>query len=371
MSIDDVNLDASSDAAFAHVGLDPGEPLDAMDVQTVRLLLGGGSVVDWRRLAFDGREEAIRHLAVNGYDIDDHAHRRRLRALQRRAIDYIDTTFDIHLPASVRRPADPCALLLAASAESGPEQRAACVVLKVMHVINHLEARRLAYHLPVSERTLFEAALNKILAHVRQMVDSGLEIVSYEPSTKSDHSLLTKLVSKPRVTAAQIFDRLRCRIITRRREDLVLVVRWLTRHLLPFNHLIPGESHNTILDDDELRAALDGPTAGEVAPWAPSSARALTARNPATASSFETINFVVDLPVRVGHLCPREELERYEHLGLLVFVTVEIQLFDEATFDRNAVGESSHAAYKRRQLDAVATRLWGADAPALRGARSA
>ena len=93
----------------------------------------------------------------------------------------------------------------------------------------------------------------------------------------------------------------------------------------------------------------------------------LTARNPATASSFETINFVVDLPVRVGHLCPREELDRYEHLGLLVFVTVEIQLFDEATFDRNAIGESSHAAYKRRQLDAVATRLWGADAPALRG----
>jgi len=71
------------------------------------------------------------------------------------------------------------------------------------------------------------------------------------------------------------------------------------------------------------------------------------------------INFVVDLPVRINRLCTPAELVRLSHLGHLVHVTLEFQLFDRATLLANEAGEGNHGAYKQRQLNLVSERLWG------------
>jgi uncharacterized protein (TIGR04552 family) len=337
-----------------------------LDLQALRLLLSGGSVVDWRRLSFREAGEVAEFLAANGYDVDNSIELGRLGALHIRALDYLERTYELSIPARVRTPKDVTELFLTASGVDADEseQQAACAVLKVVHVINHLEARRLVHHLSLSERALFLAAANKVDALIGEMQTAGFGISEYEPSTKTDDSLITKLISKPRVTAAQIFDKLRFRLVTESRDDLLPVVRWLLRQLFPFNHVIAGESHNTILTEEELRDCLDpqlerpyGEQPGDFGGYKPN--------NPATSPNFRMINFVVDLPVRINRLCTPGELVRLSHLGHLVHVTLEFQLFDRETLTANEAGEGNHGAYKQRQLNLVSERLWGGLKPRL------
>ena len=365
-------VDATMASTLAAAGLDgeafgPGDGqgddgVKLLDMESVRLLLTGGSVVDWRRLRFENRTQVVRFLAVNGFNVGDAREVARLRDLHLRAIDYVEETFDIRIPRQLRDPDDLCDLFLMASCDQRSLQQAACVVAKVMHVINHLEARRLNYHLSVSERALFDAAAHKVDEYIHRMRAEGLGIARYEPSTKTEYSLYTKLISKPRVTAAQIFDKLRFRLVTYERTDLVEVMVWLTRNLFPFNHVITGESHNTILSEDEIQRHL-GDLAG--------SSESLRGRgplspNPASDRGYHTVNFVVELPVRIRRVCSLEDCRRFEHLGHLVLVTQEFQLFDLATAEANEIGPANHDAYKARQLRLVGGRLWGMTAPRLK-----
>lgn len=369
MEVTDVNhhVDASSNRVIrAAAPATVSGIFTDLDLQALRLLLLGGSVVDWRRLSFREPGEVAQFLAANGYDVENSIEMDRLSALHGRALQYLEETYELSIPDRVRTPKDVTELFLTASGVNADqdEQQAACAVLKVIHVLNHLEARRLVHHLSLSERALFLAAANKVDALIGEMQSAGFGIAEYEPSTKTDHSLITKLISKPRVTAAQIFDKLRFRLITESREDLLPVIQWLLRQLFPFNHVIAGESHNTILTEEELRDCLaphlehpDGDPSAHFGGYQPS--------NPATSPSFRMINFVVDLPVRINRLCTPAELVRLSHLGHLVHVTLEFQLFDKATVLANEAGEGNHGAYKQRQLNLVSERLWGGLKPRL------
>ncbi|MCB9729655.1 MAG: TIGR04552 family protein [Deltaproteobacteria bacterium] len=352
---------AAADAARREALLGTMTPVDA---RAIRSLLSGRSVIDWRRLSFNERDEVVRFLDANGFDVHRPLELGRLRELHRRALEYVAATWDLPIPATVRDDRDLCQLFLLASAPGGDEQRAACVVLKVMHVINHLEARRLIHHLNVSERALYDAAGSKVDEFVQRMHRDGLGVIGYVPSKKTDHSLVTKLISKPRVTAAQIFDKLRFRLTTRERADIVPVILWLTRHLFPFNHVVPGETHNTILDEEALARTVDSHFADSLPLWDEGS-DIEEPNNPMTSDRFRMVNFVVELPVRVSRI--RHELpQRLDHLGHVVLVALEFQLFDRATAEDNERGDSSHAAYKQRQLDTVSRRLWGAGPPPMR-----
>lgn len=350
---------AVADAARREALLDT---MSALDARAVHSLLQGRSVIDWRRLTFQTRDEVVRFLDANGFDVRREHELARLLVLHQRAVAYVTATWRVELPRPVRLPDDICDVFLLAAGD-GEAQRAACVVLKVMHVINHLEARRLVHHLNVSERALYDAAGGKVDEFVQRMHRDGLGVIQYVPSKKTDDSLVTKLISKPRVTAAQIFDKLRFRLTTRDRADLVPVVLWLTRYLFPFNHVVPGESHNTILDDAALAAVIEPRCAGTAPVWDETST-VEEPENPMTSDQFRTINFVVELPVRISRIPGMPaRIQSLEHLGHLILVALEFQLCDRATAELNERGDSSHAAYKRRQLDTVSHRLWGDDAP--------
>jgi uncharacterized protein (TIGR04552 family) len=336
------------------------------DVQAVRLLLGDGSVVDWRRLFYRDRDEVARFLAVNGYRLDVPEELARIVDLHARSVSFVEETFDMEIPPRIRRPADVTELFLLASHGRRWEQRAACVVLKMMHVINHLEAKRLSYHLSVSEHALFEAANQSVDACIKAMGDEGLGILRYDPSTKTEHSLLTKLISKPQVTAAQIFDKLRFRLTLYSRHDIVPVIQWLTRKLFPFNHVVAGETHNTILSEEEIFRVLDAQLSEPLPSWRDTTELDPVPFNPATSRLFNMVSFVVELPVRIDDLCDPATRAPFAHLGHLVLVPLEFQVFDEDTAEANRRGEANHNAYKNRQLSVVAQRLWGRPAPPIR-----
>ena len=246
-------------------------------------------------------------------------------------------------------------LLLASS--SGHRQMCACTILKCMHIIHHLDGRELLFVLPLSDQEVFHAVEEKVYRVIGSMLADGFPITEFIGGRKNKDSLYTKLFSKQETVAAQIYDKLRFRIVTRSRDDVFPVVQYLTKKLFPFNYVMPGQSVNTIFDfrsycaaNPHLGPMLPEMQAGPDADFAPND-------NRFSAANYRVIHFVVDMPVRL----PRKILERAPSsawpLGPIIFVICEFQVIDRETEAANELGDASHAKYKDRQKKAVIRRL--------------
>jgi uncharacterized protein (TIGR04552 family) len=340
--------------------MSPVEDLGLGDLETIRLLLRGGSVVDWRRLHFREAHEVEHFLRLNLFDPHDPQDERRLRRILAQAVEYLRKAFGYQVAEAVAQPKDVRDLFLVASDAAEPRRyrRIACVVLKVMHVIHHLEARELLFRTAVREADLAERADRRIMGLAGRMKDQGLPIAEFAGNVKTRSSLITKLLAKRETLAAQVFDRVRYRIVTERRDQIAPVLHYLTRELFPFNYVVPGQTQNSLVRfrrivgahprAEEIVAGLQSPLdleAGETQP-----------HNEFSAKGYRMLNFVVDLPVRIDELMPHDG-GLAEDLGRVVFNLVEFQILDAETRTRNEKGESAHERYKRRQLRKVLRRL--------------
>lgn len=335
--------------------------LGVAELEALRLLLRGGSVVDWRRLDFTTREEVAHFLALHQFDLDDPRDVRRVRTVLAQAVEYLRSEFGYRVAEAVAEPEDVCDPFLLASGAAEPRRyrRIACVVLKVMHVIHHLEARELLFRTAIREADLAERVHRRIMAEADRMHDLGLPILEFRGNMKSRTSLVTKLLAKKESVAAQVFDRVRYRIVTERTDQVAPVVWYLADHLFPFNYAVPGQTQNSLVrfvdvlhahpDGARISAHLQLPADLERRdPSAP--------RNEFSGKDFRMLNFVVDLPVRIDDLLsPLDPMA--DELGRIVFSLVEFQVVDEATARTNEEGDSSHERYKRRQLKRVLRRL--------------
>jgi uncharacterized protein (TIGR04552 family) len=344
----------------AEAALRPLDRMGVAELEALRLLLRGGSVIDWRRLDFGTLEEVDRFLRLNLFDVDDPRDEQRLRTILLQAVDYLRNEFGYIVAAPVAEPADVRELFLLASGASDPVRyrRIACVVLKVMHVIHHLEARELLFRTAIREADLAERAHRRIMAEAKRMMAAGLAR-EFGGNVKSRSSLVTKLLAKKESVAAQVFDRVRYRIVVDRTDQIAPVVWHLAQHLFPFNYAVPGQTQNSLVRFGDLIAAH--PSGDEVAkhlqlppdlertdPAAP--------RNEFSGKHFRVLNFVVDLPVRIDDLLPPLDPMSGE-LGRIVFSLVEFQVLDVQTAQRNEEGDASHDRYKKRQLKRVLRRL--------------
>jgi hypothetical protein len=232
-------------------------------------------------------------------------------------------------------------LFLLASGVAEPQRyrRIACVVLKVMHVVHHLEARELLFRTPMRESELASRVERRVLAVARRMAEAGMPVVEFQGNRKSRGSLVTKLLVKRESVAAQVFDRLRYRILTRTPEDVAPVLRFLSEQLFPFNYVVPGQSQNDLPSLQRLGG------------------RRPRRENPFTGAAYEALHFVVDLPVRIDDVLPSGPAPDGEDLGRIVFSMVEFQVMDEETARRNEQGPASHRRYKKRQEIAALRRL--------------
>ncbi len=332
-------------------------------LERVRLILRGGSVVDWYKLGFKTKEEVTAFLRVNTFDIKVPEDEERIRSLFQISYDFLHNGLGFHIDDSIWNPSCVTEPFLIASGGEGDLQRQACILLKVTHTINHLEARELRHNLPLPDAEIFGAVEEKLGEHIESMVNEGLPIVQFEGGRKSRESTLTKLLSKRRATAAEILDRLRFRIIVESRADIPLVLSRMTQDVLPFNYVIPEESTNDIID---VRKYLSSLSHLSRADWNQlqfdvSLEETDPLRRPyneCSAERFRMLNFVIDLPIRVDHVLERPEYKHLTSLGRLVFVTVEFQVFDKRTFEVNEKdSDASHDAYKERQRDRVRHRL--------------
>ncbi|HOD06642.1 MAG TPA: TIGR04552 family protein [Myxococcota bacterium] len=333
--------------------------IDLADLEAVRLILGGGSVVDWHKLSIEGRDEVDRFLLVNGFDVADPADEKRLRQLLKVAVVYLESNFNHHFPECLKVPGSIQDLLLVASGSS-EYQKLACVILKVMHVVNHVEAQQLRFRLPVSEDQLFQIAVGRVNQTVAAMKAAGAPIVRYAANRKARDSLITKLLSKKTTFAAQVYDRLRFRVITNKSEDIVPVLSYMKDHLFPYNYVVPDQSRNQIVSTLDLLEAIPGMRdrdPGLVNRFYYEDAEESDNEvNTFSGATFRMINFVVELPIKVREMIPKDDPVVAE-LGSLVYIQVEFQMFDEETFRMNEVGDNNHERYKDRQNWEVIRRL--------------
>jgi uncharacterized protein (TIGR04552 family) len=333
------------------------------DVEAIRLLLRGGSVIDWHRLNFANEDEARGFIRAQEIDLSEAADRARTEAVKRAAINYLRRHFDFPIPRPVAGE-DLLGLLMLASGK-GHRQLCACTILKVMHIIHHIEARELLFMLPISDEEVFHLVERKVYRVVGEALADGFPIVEFIGGRKHKDSLYTKLLSKPEVSAAQIYDKLRFRIVTRGADDIFPMLRLLQRRVFPFNFGIPGQATNTLFHfrsyceaDPHLTKHLSKfQIADEVDDAMP------PIENNFSDPGYRIVHFVVDMPVRLPEEVLREAPPAAWALGPVVFVLTEFQVLDEDTDQRNELGEASHSAYKARQKLAVMRRLAVGNSP--------
>jgi uncharacterized protein (TIGR04552 family) len=335
------------------------EDLSLGELEAIRLILRGSSVVDWRRLHFRDAAEVDEFLRLSQFDLADERDERRLRAILAQAVDYLRRAFGYRVADAVAQPEDVREIFLIASGVAQPRyRRIACVVLKCMHVVHHLEARELLFRTAIREADLAERVDRRVMAEARRMQRLGLPVVEFVGNVKARSSLITKLLAKRETVAAQIFDRVRYRIVTQLPEQIPSVLNHLTLTLFPFNYVVPGQTQNNLVRFRDLLARHPG--ADDLVPelQAPLDIekRDRHPRNTFSGRNYRVLNFVVDLPVRVDELLPPDG-PLVDDLGRVVFSLVEFQVVDAATARRNEEGDSSHDRYKKRQSKIVLRRL--------------
>jgi uncharacterized protein (TIGR04552 family) len=326
-----------------------------MDLEAVRLVLRGDSVVDWHRLHVENEEQARQLLMAQDFHPDDPADRARLEATKNEAIAYLRRHFEFPIPKPVERVSVEEMFIMASG--KGHRQLCACTILKAMHIIHHLDGRELLFSIPMSDQDVFHLVEEKVYRVVGGMLAAAFPITEFVGGRKNKDSLYTKLLSKSDTVASAIYDKLRFRIVTRDADDVLPILHYMSERLFPFNYVVPGQSINTVF---HFRSYC------ESHPYLRTLARGLQpgvddgmtlSNNTFSAQNYRVIHFVVDMPVRL----PPEIMELAPpaawSLGPIVFVLCEFQIIDRETEAANELGDASHAKYKERQKIAVMRRL--------------
>ncbi|TPV92711.1 MAG: TIGR04552 family protein [Myxococcales bacterium FL481] len=338
-------------AAFNATDREVGQQaeLPDQDRHEIGLLLRGESVIDWHRLYVETPEQARRLFALNGFDPDDVNDRERLTKLRQRSISYLVNTLKLRISDYVATEAPLWELPLLAS-RSNRDQRFACVLLKVMHIIYHLDARELRTQLAISDSDLFGLVEASMAELVDELRSAGVPLAEFSWSRKTHDSLVTKLLVKPTTRAARVFDRLRFRLVVQEPHDLGPALHVMLHRCIPFNYVIPGQTVNSLVAFDDTGKGSSARDLVQVRAVAPNAA---ATENEFSAGNFRVLNFVADLPVRVDDLLP----DHRPDAPSTVFVLSEFQVIDEATNAANDEGPSAHALYKSRQHARVRERL--------------
>jgi uncharacterized protein (TIGR04552 family) len=338
---------------------------DLHDLDTMRLLLRGSSVIDWYRLHFRTLREIDAFLRVNELAPEDPTSQARLFEIHERAVEYLQEHLRYRVPEEVQKVDDVRILFEYASGTRGKrkDRLYACLTLKVMHIIHHVDAYELLSMLPISHAELAVLMQAKIERVVRGLIERSFPIVEFSGNTKAPYSVLSKLLAKKDTQSAQVFDKLRFRFIVERLEDVPGVLLALMRELTPYNYLVPSQADNSLVDLDRLLvragnlAAIraqqgDEPDVNEE----PAQDLSQFKRNEFSGPDYQVVNFVADIPVRIDGTLSFTS-ERLRGLGSVVFAAVEFQVVDRMTSERNELGENKHSLYKQRQRGKVKERL--------------
>jgi len=341
---------------------EPFRPLSEFslsDLEMVRLILRGGTVLDWHRLNID-RSQAQALLEVHRIDLDDPDDLAMVNRIRDEAIAYLRESFEFPVPGPVREASLIELLEMAADTSNRHRQLCACMLLKAMHTINHFDASEARQALKVSDQELFRAAERRIYQVVSRMMAERLPVVEFFGGRKRRSSMVTKLLSKQDPLSAQLFDKMRFRVITATKDDILPTINFLSRNLFPFNYVLAGESYNTLLPfatycrgNEHLsrlvdRLQLDTEIEDQLQPMV----------NVHSSPEYRVVHWVADMPLKLPSFRKAFHTDGINPVPRpVIYVRAEIQLLDRRSHRENERSDAAHRLYKERQASFVADRL--------------
>ena len=223
----------------------------------------------------------------------------------------------------------------------------------------HLEAREIVFRMKIPYDDVFRTTEQKIMHGVEMLQSQGHQISEFQWSRKTKDSLITKLLEKRNVIAATVYDSLRFRIIVPKQEDIFPLLVLLTRHILPFNHIIPEKSTNTLVDfnktiaDNNILRSYETQLQRTQSLALKQEKFAMRTRNKFSGNTYKTVNFIANVPLRVDRLGIKID----SNISHIVLSPSEFQIVDQATAEQNEQDENSHNIYKAKQRKKVRRRL--------------
>lgn len=347
--------------------------------QTFQSLIGGAPILEAPAPQLKNLEEAKSFLRAYGYDPDNPQDQERLWHIHSRAVTYLKSRIlkeGEAIPDNLTDPAllgDVSVLLLKAGTEKNQEVRAwACVLLKVMHVVTHLQNDLFSYFSSEIQEQIFkpyrqfvrqDPATGLLLGGMEDTDPIRLQKMELKPF-KDSNSAITKLLAKPEAVAFGVMDKIGVRIVTLTLLDVFRVMQFLVQqHVVSYPHVVVGQTNNSLypvslflkLVDKAKKEGVSDPREinerlkAELQKGVDSS-QFLIKKNDFTASNYRFVKFINRQLVKVN--VPGSEKP------LSFFYPYEVQIIDYDHYLESISGEASHDEYKGRQRAKARERLF-------------
>ncbi|WP_120497179.1 TIGR04552 family protein [Kiloniella sp. EL199] len=328
---------------------------------SLKTVLNGQSIIDSPRLQVSSLEEAEAFLDCYGYDYDQLEDRQEIEAIRQESIDFIEDVLledGEEIPSLVRNQENILHLLMWVSEPEATERsRWSCALLRVMHTYAHCGSFfNEHYHGQVQDQIF-----SRFEQHIRYTSNGifigDIELVSYESrASKSRKSAVLKLLHKAENVAADIFDWIGIRMVTRYPLDALRVLCYLRNHnVVMFANIKPSRSRNSLIDVDWVEERWKG-----VDDLAQVSADLQEMEYPKEVGRMSDNVFSGDSYRALQFTCrQRIKLRDTDGRPRRFYFPYEIQIQDEESYQTNRNGEASHEQYKQRQVRSARYRVLG------------
>lgn len=349
--------------------------------QAFMSLLDGVSVLDLPQLWITEMAEARSFIKSYGFDLDIEEDRKEVDRIHQKALMILREEFMSHedkLPLQVYDPGtlkDVAELILHVSQTKNKDlQKWSCALLKIMHVIVHLENDLYSIFTHEIQKQIIEPIESCIYddpvkaEQTLQMGEDKIRLHKFEKKVRKDfNSAVIKLLSKKNLVALNIYDKIGVRFITKNTFDSFRVIRFLVdNELVSFPHSVVNESVNTVYPTnlffevvDELRLIRNGEDIPDLdsvlkkkieehmdrAEWR-------TKDSQFSDKDYRFIKFINRklIKVKLNHLGSERDYK--------FFFPFEVQVMDYQTHLNNMRGPLSHSEYKERQRKGARARLF-------------
>ncbi len=354
------------------------------DESSLAVVAGGASALDRPSLHVHSLDEAEYFLKSYGYNIHKEEHLERLWYFHRRAMVLMAEKLKIdmtEIPDELRSKDDLMdirkLLIYASQKENKNLQRWSCALLRCMHVFVHSETDLFSFFsheiqkqilAPFEQSVVQEGKL--FLKAYQKESHPQVELIGFQTKPfKTSSSTVIKLLAKPDAVAMKIFDKIGIRFITGSVFDSFQVIRFLVEeNLISFPQIMPDQSSNNMYPVEEFLAVcsklqkkhgndhklssekMDRLLLQKLKSNQSAFLGLFRKENPFSSQDFKYIKFISRKLIQIESNGPGKTFS--------FFYPFEVQILNESAFKKMQSGESEHAAYKNRQIEAAVKRLF-------------
>lgn len=326
---------------------------------SVRSALEGRSFIDEKRIHIHSEQEALEYLSCYGFDLNDPMDVKELEDLRIEALELIQDELlqeNEFIPQAIIDVKDISWYLLNAS---GGGDKAlmpwSAAVLRVIHTLTHSYSHlNDIYHDTIREQ-IFSKFENHTVRQKNACFFGKTKLIDIElRSAKSRRSVAMKLLHKAENVAADIFDWIGIRFITKYRSDVLDLLAYLReKHIINYANLKPSRSRNSLIDLNWVNQCFDRKMSidemrKEMQSMEYPSFNKAPVQNKFSEASYHSVQITCRQRIKVK----QPDGEKF-----CFYFPFEIQMMDHYSFIKTREGLASHSEYKKRQRKAVRSRV--------------